>query len=222
MKAAAALCAALTVSAAGHAAEVRVLSRADGMHPALITIRGKIVGGDDVTFQRNVAHIYTAIVYLEGPGGGQEPALNIGLTIRKKGFRTAVGDNAICYSGCALAWLGGVVRYAAKHARIGFHQASTPESKQPSSFGNALTGVYLSQLGFPSTTISYVLQAPPETVKVLTPKDALQYGINALVLPQSEVERCLRISACASNSRTSPAAEPRRGAQVARPIREET
>jgi hypothetical protein len=179
----------LIACATAQAAEVKVLTHADDGYPALITVTGKIVDGDDQIFQTKAAHIYTAIVYLEGPGGMQKSALDIGLAIRKKGFRTAVADYTNCYSGCALAWLGGVVRYAAKHAHIGFHQASTPDTRAPSGYGNAITGVYLSQLGFPSTTISYVLKALPKTVTVLTPSDARQYAIDSLLLPESEADR---------------------------------
>src|SRR5262249_53192543 len=109
-------------------------------------------------------------------------ALSIGRIIQRHGFSTAVGDNAVCTSACALVWLAGKERFMAPTAHIGFHSASTPEKPgvDISPNGNALVGAYLYEIGVRApATISYLTKASPQSMTWLTMTDAIRYGIPA-------------------------------------------
>jgi hypothetical protein len=52
-----------------------------------------------------------AVVFLDCPGGDLTAAIDIGWSIRQRSFPTALTDNAICSSACAIIWLAGTTRY---------------------------------------------------------------------------------------------------------------
>jgi hypothetical protein len=85
--------------------------------------------------------------------------LEIGESIRLKAFTTFVPENARCASACALAWLGGVQRYMAPGAQIGFHAAYNAKSGQETGVGNALVGAYLNKIGLPYEAVIYISQS---------------------------------------------------------------
>jgi len=153
----------MLVATVAHAAEVIVLAEEDDTErPAVILLQGKILADDDVVFEQKVAPMRRAIVFLEGPGGHEWASLNIGMTIRRRAFRTAVADRARCSSGCAMAWLGGVIRYIGDGARVGFHAASPWQgSREVSASGDARMGSYLATLGYPDRTVDFVISTPP-------------------------------------------------------------
>ena len=77
-----------------------------------------------------------------GQGGMTWTALQIGKIIQQHGFSTAVVDEAVCASSCALIWLAGKERFMAPTSRIGFHASSTAETAgvEVSSYSNAVIG----------------------------------------------------------------------------------
>jgi hypothetical protein len=173
--------------AAAHAADIVVLAHEDDAHSAIISIKGKLVDGDDRSFAQLISHVRKAIIFLEGPGGQLPASFNIGLAIRDRGFRTAVADHTFCGSCCAFTWLAGRTRLVGQDAAIGFHAAREAEhSTEESTFGNALIGAYITQLGYPEKTIAYVTKAPPASVTILTAADAKKYAIGSQQLSRSE------------------------------------
>jgi len=161
------------------AAEVRVLDGAGTGGIKLIAVTGELEVGDERLFSNIAVQAKSAVVLFDSPGGSVPAAIQIGKAIRLEGFATVVPEGNTCVSACALAWLGGVVRYMGNSARVGFHAAyiNTSGEKQVSSVANALIGGYLNGLGYSESAIAYFTSAPPEGLRWLTFGDAARIGI---------------------------------------------
>jgi hypothetical protein len=148
--------------------------------PDIIFVSGNLTIGDERKFINVALNSEKAIVLFEAPGGNLLAGIEIEKAIHLKGFATFVPDAVQCASACALAWLGGGVRYMANTAQVGFHAVYTDNGRQAtiSSAGNALVGAYLSQLNLPSSAIIYITEAPPEGMQWLNFIDAQHYGID--------------------------------------------
>lgn len=127
-----------------HAAEFSKSASSNGK-PDIIFIVGDLSAGDEKRFIDVAINSGNAIVVFQSPGGNLLAGIEIGKAIRLKGFATFVPDEVQCSSACALAWLGGRVRYMSNTARIGFHAAYVEADGRPavSSAGNALVGPIL-------------------------------------------------------------------------------
>ncbi|WP_292119491.1 hypothetical protein [Mesorhizobium sp.] len=147
--------------------------------PDLITITGVIEPQDDLRFNQVAATTGNAIVVLNSEGGAVLPALEIGRSIRLKGFATAVASDTLCASACALTWLAGTPRLAGQSANIGFHASYVVKDGTPSEtgVGNALIGAYLNQLGLSQDAIVFVTSAPPEGMAWLSGEKAGELGV---------------------------------------------
>jgi hypothetical protein len=169
------LCVPLSVRAAEFSKEV-----SSNSGPDIIFVVGELVLGDEKRFIDGVLGSGNAIVVFQSPGGNLIAGIEIGKAIRLKGFATFVSDTVQCSSACALAWLGGRVRYMSITARVGFHAVYVDNGGQASvsSAGNALVGAYLNQLGLPASAIVYITSAPPEGMQWLSFVDAQHYGID--------------------------------------------
>jgi hypothetical protein len=181
---------------ATQAASIEVVADETLGHPALILIKGQLLKGEvqhDVTTFETLSAIQRkqAIVLLESQGGMTWTALQIGKIIQRHGFSTAVADEAVCASACALIWLAGNERFMASTARVGFHASSTGENPggEVSSYGNAIVGAYLYEIGLREpATIIYVTKASPQSMTWLTMSDAMRYGIAAKAFSLSQDE----------------------------------
>jgi hypothetical protein len=150
-----------------------------------IAIDGTIVPGDSDKFDAVAARVTgSTVVLLGSPGGIVDDGLNIGLTIRDKGFGTAVPDDTVCASMCGLIWLAGKPRFLTESSKIGFHAASRSNGEE-SGQGNALVGAYLAKLGLSYRAIAYLTDAAPDDMRWLNPDDAERVGITySLVKPR--------------------------------------
>ena len=149
-----------------------------------ILIKGEILKEDAKAFRNIAIDLDRAIVILDSPGGLLEPALEIGKTIRLKGFATAVSD-AECASACAIAWLAGEPRFLSKNAGVGFHAVyvETDDGKKlPASVGNALVGSYLNGLGLNDKIVTFVTTAGPDSIRWLNKATADRLGLTVSVL----------------------------------------
>ena len=146
----------------GLAASIAVQHRGPN-EPAYVSIQGTLVLNDDDDFRAKTATLTQAIVVLESNGGNLLAGIRIGALIRQRGFSAVVASASHCASACALAWLGGKVRYMGEGARIGFHAAfrNAGGLRIESAAGNALVGAYLTQLGLRSEAIVYVTKSGP-------------------------------------------------------------
>jgi hypothetical protein len=85
-------------------------------------------------------------IWLNSPGGNLFAGMELGRIIRKHGASTHIIDSRTllpgeCYSACAMAFLGGVLRFNDNGARYGVHRASL---SVPSPTGNVDLGEHLS------------------------------------------------------------------------------
>jgi hypothetical protein len=169
----------LCVPFPSHAAEFSKSASSNG-GPDIIFIVGDLRHGDEARFINVAINSGNAIVFFQSPGGNLLAGIEIGKAIRLKGFATFVPGRVQCASACALAWLGGRVRYMSNTARVGFHAAYVDAGGQPavSSAGNALVGAYLNQLGLPAAAIIFITAAPPEGIQWLNFSDSQRYGID--------------------------------------------
>ena len=148
--------------------------------PDIIFAVGELALGDEIKFINVALSSTNAIVVLQSPGGNLIAGIEIGKAIRLKGFTTFVPDTVQCASACALAWLGGRIRFMSNTARIGFHAVYVGDAGQAaiSSAGNALVGAYLNQLGLSAPAIIYITSAPPQGMQWLNFADAQRHGID--------------------------------------------
>lgn len=147
---------------------------------ALVTILGDIERGDATRFRRVISGVERGVVVLHSPGGSLVDSLEIGQTVRERGLATLVMDEAVCTSGCALIWLGGVARFLHQDGLVGFHAAFTTANGSPevTGSGNALVGAYLNGLGFSTRLVAEVTRAGPSEMTWLTVASARRIGLD--------------------------------------------
>jgi hypothetical protein len=95
---------ALTIGSAAHAATISVKPAPNG-EPALVTVDGDLQANDGDQFRSKTSFLSKAIVSFRSNGGSAVAGIQIGESIRLKGFTTVVAGNARCASACAIAWL---------------------------------------------------------------------------------------------------------------------
>lgn len=145
----------------------------------LVVISGRIERTDAAQFTDKINGITNAVVMLDSPGGSVLDGISIGKSIRNNRFSTAVPDNTLCASSCALIWLAGMQRFAEESSVVGFHAAYVYKNGKQVEIGvgNALIGSYLNQLGLSDRAIIFVTSAPPEGIEVLERGKAREVGI---------------------------------------------
>jgi hypothetical protein len=168
-------CAALWAGSA-YAASISVESAGSDKR-ALIVVQGSFETKDGEQFFTKTSSLTDAIVRLQSNGGSLVAGIQIGETIRLKGFQTVVPAGARCASACAMAWLAGTQRYMGPGAQIGWHSAYTANSEKGSGAANALLGAYLNRVGLPYSAVVYITQSAPESIIWLSMADAKRLGI---------------------------------------------
>ncbi len=176
-------------SLAARTAEAAIIdsltSTVDGKEITLITVEGEFDAGDDKAFANKAIGVRDGIVLFNSPGGDVAVGIEIGKAIRIKGLATAVPEGFACASACALAWLGGRVKFMGTGRSVGFHAAWNADdpNMRPDAVGNAIVGAYLNSLGLPTAAVAYVVGAPPTDIAWLTFADAERIGIDVRVFP---------------------------------------
>jgi hypothetical protein len=155
---------------------------------AFIAIRGELKIGDADKFNQMAQKYNKPIVSFQSPGGELLTGLKIGEAIRLKGFTTVVAPDSICASSCALAWLGGNVRFVSVSSRLGFHSAYRMDGTiaREAGLGNAVVGAYLTRIGLPIDAVIYITKATPSEITWLTPADGQKVGIEFSILEDDE------------------------------------
>jgi hypothetical protein len=180
LRAAAAAFAAFGLSASTLAADIKVQPSKKRGDSTIITIIGDIKSGDDEKFRKIASEFSDAYVLLNSDGGSIRPAMDIGRTIKLRGYKTAVYVTDSCASACALIWVAGSKRIIFDGGEVGFHASylDTDGKKLATGVGNALVGLYLSQLGFGEKTVVFATFAPPDKILWLDEKTASMSGID--------------------------------------------
>ncbi|MBI1202935.1 MAG: hypothetical protein GC182_10525 [Rhodopseudomonas sp.] len=179
-----------------------------------IFIDGDIDYADREIFLSKISVFSSGVVILNSNGGNAFAGIEIGKTIRMRGFKTWVPSGSHCASACAIAWLGGTRRLMGNTARIGFHSVYKMEGGAPveTGAGNAMYGAYLGQLGLSDRAIYYLSNAAPTAMNWLTPAQAETFGIELAIFdPGSDKDKKQADAASPSMSAPSisaPAAKP--------------
>jgi hypothetical protein len=167
------------------AATITIKSNQNGNQPALILVDGDLEPSDGDDFRSMTNFLSKAVIAFHSNGGSVVAGIQIGESIRLKGFTTFVPENALCASACALAWLGGAQRFMAASGQIGFHAAYDSRSGQETGVGNAIVGAYLTKIGLPYEAVIYITQAAPQNMTWLSVSEAIKRGIEVRVLGPS-------------------------------------
>ncbi len=195
-------CAVLSAGSA-HAASISVESTGPDK-PPVVVVQGSFEGKDGEQFFRKTGSLTAALVRLESNGGSLVAGIQIGETIRLKGFQTLVPAGARCASACAMAWLGGTQRFMGPGAQIGLHLAYNANSEQGTGVANALLGAYLNRVGLPYSAVVYITQSVPQSITWLGIADAKRLGIEV-----SPLESAVRVpDAPAQTPARTPPASP--------------
>jgi hypothetical protein len=161
-----------------NAADMWVEASVDRSRSLGILIKGDIASGDYTKFKKIANRLpYGTVVIMTSRGGLLVDGLNIGTTIRARGFRTVAYD--YCMSVCAMMWLAGIDRSTPSDTSIGFHGAGY-ENGEPSIAGNALTGAYLANLGFSYKMIGALINVGPKEMNWLSYEWAKALGIRVI------------------------------------------
>lgn len=172
--------AAVIIAGATHAAEIRLEGKnADGV--SVVSITGNFIEQDIERFADVTKDLEQAIISFSSNGGSLLAGIEIGTRIRLRGYKTVVADQKMCYSACALAWLGGATRYVDNSAKIGFHAAymELDGRFQETGMGNAVIGGYAANLGLRTSAIMFLTSAPPDDFNYLTYDISQTVGIRS-------------------------------------------
>lgn len=181
MRALLSVCLVLFAAAGAWGAEINVVRSPDPKGVPFIFLRGELVQGDALEFEKKIHGIKRALVVLSSPGGSVTEGLAIGAAVRTQGLATMVADE--CASACAFIWLSGVRRYFGEGMKIGFHAAYRIVDGQPVETGmaNAEIGAYLAHLGLNREAIRFIASAPPNGMRWMTLEDAKRLSISVIV-----------------------------------------
>jgi hypothetical protein len=147
----------------------------------VITVSGELVKGDADKFHMAISGFDHLLVELNGPGGLLEEGLIIGREVRARHFATGVAPDWRCLSACAIAWLAGTPRIAARSATILFHHPWHDEGTSDlDAAANAILGAYLGSLGLGETAIFFMTEKGKDEGNFLTEETAQAYGIETV------------------------------------------
>lgn len=149
----------------------------------VIIIWGEIKLGDDEKFNKVAAPVTSATVILNSEGGSVYPSLEIGKSLRLKGFSTLVMNGYDCQSACALIWLAGSPRRLSRSAKVGFHSIyqMAGDKTVTSSVGNAIVGRYLTLLNLPEKAVIFATVSAPENFNWLGTGNYREVGIDLAI-----------------------------------------
>lgn len=178
----------------------------------IIIIEGEIESGDDEKFRAIAAKHSNAIVLLNSEGGAIVPAMDIGRTVKLRGYKTAVSKSSSCASACALIWVSGSQRVIFEGGEVGFHASylDTDGTRLETGLGNALVGRYLTQLGYGEKTVIFATLAPPDKILWLNDDTVSMSGIDFDTIRNDEQVSTKRTTQANVSvpSKTSPSPPP--------------
>lgn len=144
-----------------------------------IIMSGEFVPEDLGRFVAASATARTAVVRFNSRGGHLQTGLLIGLIIHQRGYTTAVGAGSLCYSSCALAWLGGRTRLNDVRSKVGFHAAADANHSY-SPGGTEMMRAYARSLGLSTLAAKFLTEATPDDMRFLTADSAKEIGVNVI------------------------------------------
>jgi len=175
-----------------------------------ILIYGSIESDDASRFEsflnnNRIDEFQNYLISFNSNGGNLYEGMLIGNILREKGFESIVKETNVCYSACAIAFLGGTKKYVTNTGigrnlevggKLGFHGYSVSndsvilfnEAIQISRIMNAMILQYALEMeGIDIKILLELLSVNPSSIKIVkTPKEILGLGIKLIgTLPQT-------------------------------------
>ena len=135
---------------------------------------------------------YKPAVYFDSPGGDLAGGLRLGEVIRRLGLDTHIGgpyekverlgqpyatvvQTPICFSACAYAFLGGVVREVQDGGKLGVHQfrgSRSDAGESSAQVTTAVLGAYIKHMGIDHRLLDLASVTEPGKIHVLSLREA--------------------------------------------------
>jgi hypothetical protein len=161
-----------------------------------IVVEGEFAFDDDLNgFSATVASHNPAAVIFNSPGGNVSKAMELGRMIRTLGLSTLQARALDCASACALAFLGGVSRYAEPGA-LGVHRASF-NAGSGLSVDDAVSEVqkltaevieYMIEMGVDPALLRLSLKYDTDDIRYLSKSEMQQYRVVTADAAQESVQ----------------------------------
>ncbi|WAJ28912.1 PAN domain-containing protein [Antarcticirhabdus aurantiaca] len=165
------------------AVTIETMPMSDG--PPVLVVQGEFVFEDDATsLVAKARETGASLVTFHSPGGNVDAAKRFGRMIRALGLSTLQIRQADCASACALAFLGGVNRFAQTGA-IGVHQSSfapttgmsTADAVSAIQAGTADLMGYMAEMGVDPGLLQLSLTIDSGDMRYLTAAEMRQYRV---------------------------------------------
>jgi hypothetical protein len=164
----------LLVASLAQAADIRVETPETATSPAVVTVAGRFKEPDYRRFIDITAGIKRATVFFHSEGGWSPAAVMMAETIQSRGYNTAVANHQICYSACALAWLGGKKRFLGIPAELGFHRPYNYWNQGITKAQAEMFAAYLQRYRISESVVAKLLtpgRPNPQTIMVFVRND---------------------------------------------------
>ncbi|MET4102772.1 hypothetical protein ACSSV6_003476 [Roseovarius sp. MBR-38] len=170
-----------------------------------VVMSGTIETGDAEVFEdfwkEKAYDAFSFVIAMDSPGGSLRDAIKIGRFIRETGAKTEIRrfapstedeividwpqelPGAVCYSACALAFMGGYNREIQETAEIGFHQFSggqysdSEDALIAGQGGSAILANYLREMGAKPELFEMMALTEPNEMYVPTPFELVSLGV---------------------------------------------
>lgn len=139
-------------------------------------------------------------VYINSPGGNLLAGMEIGRMIRQSGANTYIGGLApgpsspipgvpsvksvpgVCYSACALAFLGGVYRYASNGSEYGVHRFSSRSGPTGSDLDtaqiiSAAIGTFIREMEVDPGLFDLMVQEGKDKIRILSKMELMRLNV---------------------------------------------
>lgn len=90
--------------------------------PGIMLVEGEFGNQDDVRFEKHIERNKIHTVIWNSIGGKMTPSLNIGIYMRENNLISYIEEKGVCFSACAYAFMGGVVREIIEGGEIAMHR----------------------------------------------------------------------------------------------------
>lgn len=154
----------------------------EGGHP-FVMVAGDFAYEDDLSGFVAVVRVHRAVaVIFNSPGGNVFKAMELGRLIRSEGLYTIQSRGSECSSACALAFLGGVQRFA-QPGSIGVHRSSFKDTRGIS-VDDAVSQVqrltadimaYIAEMGADPALLQLALQYDSADMRYLSLSEMAQF-----------------------------------------------
>lgn len=91
-------------------------------YPGSMLVEGIFEEGDIETFKQHVTEMNINDVILNSAGGNMMAGIEIGIYMRENNISTVLPENAICFSACSYAFMGGKERAINSNAQFAMHR----------------------------------------------------------------------------------------------------